>query len=313
MNAPAGPGGAGGATADERIYRLALLRFAVAATALVAVYQPVLYHMTLHWRNVPDYNHGFLVAPLAAWFAYERRAKLRRVALEGSWLGLLPLAAGAASLAIGRLGVELMSMRVGFVLGLIGLVLLLLGRPAVRILAFPLGFLFLMVPLPESLLNMIAFPLQLIAANAAVSSLHWIGIPALLEGNIIHLAQTELFVEQACSGIRSLMSLITLSILFAHFFQRRALERAVLVASTIPIAIAVNALRVSLTGILAHAYGEEVATGAIHDLEGVLTFGVAFGLLMLEARLLSGVTGLRRTRGGDAPTGGPKFAEERPA
>jgi exosortase len=270
--------------------RRAAMTLALAIAALGWVYSQILYHMVLHWRHVPAYNHGFLVAPLAAWFAWERRADLRRATLQGSWLGLIPLALGTGSLAVGRLGVELMTMRAGFVLSLIGLVLLLLGRQAFRILAFPLLFLFLMVPLPESLLNVIAFPLQLVAAQAAVASLHWLGIPSLLEGNIIHLAHAELFVEQACSGIRSLMSLITLSVIFAHFFQRVAWERVVLVLSTVPIAVLVNALRVALTGILAHVFGEEAATGFIHDAEGVLTFGIALGLLLGVASALQLLT-----------------------
>ena len=266
--------------------RRAAATIALAVGLLVLVYWQVLVRMVLHWRHVADYNHGFLVAPLALFFAWERRDDLRRARLEGSWLGLIPLGLGAASLAVGRLGVELMTMRSGFVLTLIGLVLLLLGRQAFRILAFPLLFLFLMVPLPESLLNVIAFPLQLIAAQAAVATLHTLGIPALLEGNIIHLAHAELFVEQACSGIRSLMSLITLSVIFAWFFRERLGERLILVLSTVPIAIAVNAFRVALTGVLAHVYGEQAATGFLHDVEGILTFGLAFGLLLAEARLL---------------------------
>jgi exosortase len=269
---------------------------ALGIVGLALVYAQILYHMALHWRHVADYNHGFLVAPLAIWFAWERRSELLRVRWRGSWLGLLPMTLGLVSLAVGRLGVELMTMRAGFVLGLNGLVVLLMGREAWRILAFPLLFLFLMVPLPESLLNVIAFPLQLLAARTAVAALHLLGIPALLEGNIIHLAQTELFVEQACSGIRSLMSLITLSVIFAWFFQRNPWERALLVASTIPIAVVVNAFRVALTGILAHAWGKDAATGVVHDAEGVLTFAIAFGLLLAEASLLQGTVGRLRGR-----------------
>ena len=269
---------------------------ALAILGLTLVYAQILYHMALHWRHVADYNHGFLVAPLAVWFAWERRSELLRVRWCGSWLGLVPLSLGVASLAVGRLGVELMTMRAGFVLGLNGLVVLLMGRKAWRTLAFPLLFLFLMVPLPESLLNVIAFPLQLIAARAAVAALHLVGIPALLEGNIIHLAQTELFVEQACSGIRSLMSLITLSVIFAWFFQRNPGERTLLVASTVPIAVVVNAFRVALTGVLAHNWGRDAATGLVHDAEGVLTFAIAFGLLLAEASLLQGAVGRLRGR-----------------
>jgi exosortase len=242
--------------------------------------------MVLHWQSDANYSHGFLVAPLALFFAWERLPQLKRAPIDPSWWGVVPLLAGALSLMVGRLGVELMSMRVAFVLTLIGIVLLTLGRSQFRILAFPLLFLFLMVPLPQSLVNVVAFPLQLSAAKLAVASLQTLGIPVLLEGNIIHLANTQLFVAEACSGLRSLMALGTLGVVFAYFFRKNAVERVVLIASTIPIAILVNAFRVALTGYLTHRYGLGAAEGAIHQLEGFFTFGLAFALLLLEASLM---------------------------
>lgn len=267
-------------------------RFLVYATCgtivlLLGIYFPILRIMVQHWSTVEDYQHGFLIAPLALYFAWERRWDLEDARIEGSWLGIAPLAIGLVSLAIGRLGTELMTMRSAFVFTLMGLVLLLLGREVFRILAFPLFFLFLMVPLPQSLVNTIAFPLQLIAAKVAVLSLQQLGIPALVEGNIIHLAHSQLFVHEACSGLRSLMALITLGVVFAHFFKRGVLWlQILLVASTIPIAIAVNSFRVALTGYLTHYFGESVATGAIHDFQGIFTFGMAFLILLGEGRLI---------------------------
>ena len=267
-------------------------RFLVYATCgaivlLFGVYFPILRTMVEHWAAVEDYQHGFLIAPLALYFAYERRWDLEDARIEGSWLGLVPLVIGVASLSIGRLGTELMTMRSAFIFSLMGLVLLLLGREIFKILAFPLFFLFLMVPLPQSLVNTIAFPLQLIAAKVAVLSLQKIGIPALVEGNIIHLAHTQLFVHEACSGLRSLMALITLGVVFAHFFKRGVLwVQILLVGSTIPIAIAVNSFRVALTGYLAHNFGEKAAGGVIHDFQGVITFGMAFFVLLGEGRLI---------------------------
>lgn len=266
-------------------------RFLVYATCgtivlLMGIYFPILRIMVQHWSAVEDYQHGFLIA-LALYFARERRGDLEDARIEGSWLGIAPLAIGLVSLAIGRLGTELMTMRSAFVFTLMGLVLLLLGREVFRILAFPLFFLFLMVPLPQSLVNTIAFPLQLIAAKVAVLSLQQLGIPALVEGNIIHLAHSQLFVHEACSGLRSLMALITLGVVFAHFFKRGVLWlQILLVASTIPIAIAVNSFRVALTGYLTHYFGESVATGAIHDFQGIFTFGMAFLILLGEGRLI---------------------------
>ena len=219
--------------------RRAAIISALATSALaVVVFAPILYYMVLHWGQVPDYSHGYLIAPLSAYFIWERRKQLARTPIEPSWWGLIPLALGALALAIGRLGVELMSMRVAFVLTLIGIQVLLLGIPIIRVLAFPLCFLFLMVPLPQSLVNVIAFPLQLIAADLAVNALHLFGMPVLREGNILHPARDPLFVAEACSGLRSLMALGTLGVLFAYFFRKSWLERIVLVASTIPIAIA---------------------------------------------------------------------------
>ena len=155
-----------------------------------------------------------------------------------------------------------------------------------RVLAFPLAFLFLMVPLPQSLVNVIAFPLQLIAADLAVNALHLFGMPVLREGNILHLPRMPLFVAEACSGLRSLMALGTLGILFAYFFRKSWAERIVLIASTIPIAIIVNAFRVALTAVLSY-YKPEWAEGAMHTTEGFITFGMAFALLMAEATLIS--------------------------
>jgi len=271
---------------DAAARRTALVGTLVALIGAIVIFSPILYHMVNHWRTSDDYSHGFLIAPLALYFAWERRRKLRTAPIEPNWWGVVPLALGSLALMVGRLGVEQMAMREAFVLTVIGLVLLLLGRHVARILAFPLLFLFLMVPLPQSLVNVLSFPLQLVAADMAVNWLHMLEIPALREGNIIHLASAKLFVAEACSGLRSLLALGTLGVVFAYFFRRNPVERVVIVLSTIPIAILVNAFRVSLTGYLTHKFGEAAAEGVIHQTEGFFTFGLAFGLLLLEAWLL---------------------------
>lgn len=276
-----------GPRADSRARRFAVWSAGGACVAAVLVFGPILQYMVLHWRASPDYSHGFLIAPLAFYFAYERRRKLRRAAIEPNWWGLVPLLLGVLALFVGRMGVELMAMRTAFVLTLHGLVLLLLGIPIYRILFFPLSFLFLMIPLPQSLVNVIALPLQLLAADMAVSTLQMVGLPLLREGNIIHLPSTQLFVAEACSGLRSLMALGTLGVVFAYFFRKKWIERIIIVASTIPIAVIVNSFRVALTAWLTLKWGQAAADGWIHQTEGFFTFGVAFGLLLLESRLLS--------------------------
>ena len=255
--------------------------------SLTIVYAPILAAMTEHWRIVPDYSHGFPIVPLAIYFAYEKIYYLQATPISGSWWGVALLAFGLLLLAIGQLGSLLTSLRAGYVFGLMGLVLLLLGKEIFTVLLFPMGFLLLMIPLPQSLVNVVAFPLQLLAAEWAVAIMHLMNIPVLLEGNIIHLAGGDLFVAEACSGLRSLMALLTLGVVFAHFFRKESfVQQIVLIASTIPIAIFVNTIRVAITGVLAQYHGQEAATGFIHEFQGMITFSVAFLILLGEARLL---------------------------
>jgi exosortase len=275
-------------TPEEVLRQRTLLAIGLTLALFTYVYYPILYNMFLNWRFNPDYSHGLLVVPLSLYFAYGKTPQLRKAKIEGSWWGVAILAVGVASLCVGVLGGLLTALRSGYVFALMGLVLLLAGRRIFKILLFPMMFLFLMVPLPQSLVNIIAFPLQLIAAGWAVGSLQSFGIPALLEGNIIHLAHTQLFVAEACSGLRSLMALLTLGVVLAQFFRAgRMFQQSVLVASTIPIAIVVNAVRVAITGVLAHNFGRETATGVIHEFQGLITFSMAFILLLGEARLLN--------------------------
>ena len=276
------------ATSEATLRQRTILAILGTLALTTYVYYPILLHMFYTWRTNPDYSYGLVVVPLALYFAYEKTPQLRRAKLEGSWWGAAVLAAGVGSICVGELGGLLTALRSGYVLTLMGLVLLLAGKRVFRILLFPMMFLFLMVPLPQSLVNIIAFPLQLIAAGWAVGSLQSFGIPALLEGNIIHLAHTELFVAQACSGLRSLMALLTLGVVLAQFFRAgRIVQQSILVASAIPIAIVVNAVRVSLTGVLTHNFGREAATGMIHEFQGMITFSMSFVLLLGEARLLN--------------------------
>jgi len=288
--------------AQDLLRKKTLLAIAGALALTTYVHYPILYHMFLTWRTNPDYSHGLLIVPLSLYFAYGKTPQLRRAEIRGSWWGVAILCVGVLSVCIGELGGLLTALRSGYVFALMGLVLLLAGKRVFEILLFPMAFLFLMVPLPQSLVNIIAFPLQLIAAGWAVSSLQAFGIPSLLEGNIIHLAHTQLFVAEACSGLRSLMALLTLGVVFAQFFRAgRLFQQSILVLSAIPIAIVVNAVRVSLTGILTHNFGPEAAGGFIHDFQGIITFSMAFIMLLGEAQLLTVAANLiKRSRAQEA-------------
>jgi exosortase len=243
------------------------------------LYFDVLTDLVSDWANDDNYSHGFLIVPLALYFAWERRDRLTAAAVQPSVVGLVVVLGSLASLVAGVLGAEFFVARVSL-LGLIaGAILFLLGWTHLRILAFPLAFLLLMIPIPSIVFNQIAFPLQLFASEFGVSTMHLAGVPVLREGNVITLANTHLEVAEACSGIRSLISLLTLGIVYGYFTDRRWWVRLMIAASTIPIAIFCNGVRVAGTGILAHHYGAETALGFFHTFSGWIVFVLAFLLL----------------------------------
>jgi exosortase len=169
---------------------------------------------------------------------------------------------------------------------LAGAIVYLAGWRVVGVLAFPLAFLLLMIPLPAIVFNQVAFPLQLLASTVGASVVSALGIPVLREGNLIVLARTTLEVAEACSGIRSLVSLLTLGIVYGYFTDSRASVRTMIALSTIPIAIVANAARVTGTGIAAHYYGDRVAHGFLHSFSGWVVFGVALVLVLIVARVI---------------------------
>lgn len=257
------------------------------ASLLVALYWPVLVPLIRQWYGDSNYSHGFLIPIMSAYFAWQRRAELGRVVPEPSWWGLFPTLGGLLLLAIGQVGAELFLQRVSLVVVIAGLVFLVLGARVLRLLSFPLAFLLFMIPIPALVLNAVALPLQSFAAQAATSCLVALEIPVLREGHIIVLPHTSLEVAEACSGIRSLMSLLALSTAYAYFTQHVLWKRWVIVAAAIPVAIVANAFRVAGTGVLAHYIGDEAAQGFYHDFSGWLVFVVAFLLLLMIGGIVS--------------------------
>lgn len=251
----------------------------VAVAAFVLLYWRVILRLTEDWVNDDNYSHGFFIVPLAAYFAWERRGRLADLRVSPSSLGLVFVFGGLAMLLAGLLGAELFLTRVSMLVVIGGSIIFVRGWQTFWVLLFPLSFLVLMIPIPAIIFNQIAFPLQLIASRAGETVLSALSIPVLREGNVIVLAKMSLEVAEACSGIRSLISLVTLGIVYAYFTDSRNWMRAAIVATTIPIAILANAARVAGTGVAAHYYGEQAAQGFFHTFSGWLVFIVAFVLL----------------------------------
>ena len=257
------------------------------AGTFLYLYAFVLSPLIADWADDPNYSHGFLVPVLSAYFVWERRQKLLGITRQPSIWGVPLLLAGIGLLFLGHLGAELFLMRASMIVVLTGLVLYLCGWKILQALVFPLAFLLFMVPLPAIILNTVTFPLQLLAAKLSTASLQLIGLPVFREGNIIFLPHTTLEIVEACSGIRSLVSLLALAVVFAYMTQRRSGKRWLLAVSAVPIALVANAFRIWGTGVLAFLYGTQVAEGFYHTFAGWLVFVVAFVLLLSEGCLLS--------------------------
>jgi len=265
----------------------------VAAAAFVLLYWPVLGKLVHDWLHDDNYSHGVLIVPLAAFFVWERRQRLADLAPAHHWLGLVVVLFGMALLLAGQLGAELFLPRISLVITLAGSVLFTLGWPGLRILAFPIGFMLLMIPIPAIIFNQVAFPLQLLASRVGEMGLTAVGVPVLREGNVMILARTTLEVAEACSGIRSLVSLLTLGIVLGYFTDPRTGIRVAIAATAVPVAIVTNGLRVAGTGIAAHHFGPEAAEGFFHTFSGWLVFVVAFAAMYFLALLIKRMAPLR--------------------
>ncbi|MCC6990788.1 MAG: exosortase [Acidobacteria bacterium] len=259
----------------------------LAAATFAALFFDVARQLVSDWATDDNSAHGFLVVPVALFLAWERRDALAAAPRRPSVLGLVVVFGSLAVLAAGTLGAELFLTRIAIVGVLVGVVLFALGWHHLRLLAFPLAFLLLMVPLPAILFNQIALPLQLLASQVGEEGLRAFGVPVLREGTVMVLASTTLEVAEACSGIRSLISLLTLGIVYGYFMDSRAWVRWVLALSTVPIAVVTNGLRVAGTGIAAHHYGPEAAEGFLHTFSGWLVFVSALALLFVLREALA--------------------------
>lgn len=257
------------------------------AVPLTLIYYSVMKELINDWIRLPDFSHGFLIPAVSLYFVYERRKELSVLSPSTAWGGLGLIIFGILLLLLGNLATEYFTMRFSLLLVIGGIILFLLGKDFCKTLLFPLIFLIFIIPLPSILMDRITFPMQVFASKVAARSLYFIGIPVLREGNIILLANTSLEVAEACSGIRSLISLLALSVVFAYFSQKVLWKRILLILSTFPIAIIANAARVTGTGILAHRYGDPVAEGFFHNFSGWILFVVAFICLFGIGALIS--------------------------
>lgn len=246
---------------------------------LFVLYGPILWHLVVNWWQNPDYSQGFLVPVFSGFVLWKERQRLSEIPLRPSNFGLVVMLGAIGLLLLGTFGAELFSSRISLLVLVGGLVLFLAGWKILRAISFPLAFLILMIPIPVIIYNQITFPLQLLASRFATFWLQPLNVPVLREGNLIILPNYTLEVVEACSGIRSLMTLITLAIAYGYLVEKRRWVRWLLVFLMFPIAIVSNSIRILGAGLLTYHFGPKMAEGFFHEFSGWVIF-VAALLLM---------------------------------
>jgi len=253
---------------------------------LIVCYAPILYRLVWQWATNEDMGHGFFVPVVAGFIVWQRRRKLAEIPREPNVWGLVLVIYASLQALAATLGAELFTARIAFILAVTGTVLYLGGKAWVKALSFPLLLLLFMVPIPQILYARLTLSLQFLASQLAEGLITLVGIPVIRTGNLLELPHDTLNVVEACSGIRSLISLTFLSLVYAYFTDKRVWMRWALLGATIPIAIFANAIRVAITGMLTEV-NTELARGLFHEIEGYIVFIIALISLVLVHRIFS--------------------------
>jgi exosortase len=259
--------------------------FILAALA-VPLYFRVGIKLLHDWYTISDNSHGLLIPFFVAFLVWDQRERLKNTPLQPSWAGLSVVVLGLLILLLGVFGADLFLSRTSFLILTFGVIWTLLGRPMLRETKFIFFVALLAIPLPTLILNHITFPLQLFASRIASDLLPVLGVPTLREGNVIQLPVMELEVAEACSGIRSLMSLFTVAVIYGYFLEKSVWRRVVLALASIPIAVAANSARIIGTGLCVQYWDPVKAMGFFHEFSGWLIFLVSLSLLYLVHKLM---------------------------
>lgn len=267
-------------TANTSIDR-AWLPLSIVVLSFVGLYYHVFGKLVYDWLNNDNYSHGFLIPFIAGYLIWQRRKRLSRLMLKPSNYGLIILLVGLCIFLIAYIGAELFTMRFSMLIVIWGLIVFLLGYQFGKATLVPVAYLAFMIPLPAIIWNKVAFPLKLFATKMAVGVISWLDIPVYREGNIIHLSNTTLQVVDACSGMRSLGSLLALGAAFVFITHHSKTKKWILFLSAVPIAVLLNIVRLSATAALAQRYGAQITKGFLHESSGILVFFFAIFCLYL--------------------------------
>ncbi|HXV13717.1 MAG TPA: exosortase/archaeosortase family protein [Candidatus Krumholzibacteria bacterium] len=264
------------------------------ALPFALAYAPVLVELVRQWADDPNYAHGFFVVPMAAWLARRRRTRYHAAPSTPDATGFVLLSIGALLYLAGSAAAELFTARVSLVLVLGGLLWAIEGRARARALAFPVVFLFCMVPLPYVVYYQLTFPLQIESSRMAAAILGMAGMPVVREGNILSLEGYSLEVVTACSGLRSIMTLGTMAIFLTDFMRLSTWSKVLLAASALPVAVAANVARLATTAGIAAIGGAQAAESFLHELSGIVVFITGLVVLFVTGKVLQWIERARR-------------------
>jgi exosortase D (VPLPA-CTERM-specific) len=241
------------------------------------------------WIDQPEYSHGLLIPPVAAFLMWQQKDRLELIPFTANWWGVLLVLLGGGLLIIGQLGTVYTAVQYAYVVTLYGLILSFLGWPAFRLIAVPLLILLFMIPLPEFVMNNLSTKLQLLSSQIGVFLMRLVGISVFLEGNVIDLGGYKLQVAEACSGLRYLFPLMTLGFLVAYFYKGAFWKRCVLFLSSIPITMLMNSIRVGTIGVMVEHWGIGMAEGFLHEFQGWMVFMISTLMMLGEIAVLNGI------------------------
>jgi len=239
------------------------------------------------WIGDPEYSHGLLIPPIAAFLIWQQKGRLERDSFLGSWWGVATVILGCFLLLVGQYGTIYTLVQYAYLVTFYGLVLAYTGRKSFRLLAVPLLILIFMIPLPQFVLANLSTKLQLLSSQLGVWFIRLFDISVFVEGNVIDLGGYQLQVAEACDGLRYLFPLMTLGFLMAYFYKGALWKRVLLFLSSIPITIIMNSLRVGVIGLMVEHWGIGMAEGFLHQFQGWAVFMVSAALMIGEIAILN--------------------------
>ncbi|MCD4677447.1 MAG: exosortase/archaeosortase family protein [Desulfobacula sp.] len=253
----------------------------------IYIFYPVWQNLITVWGNSDDYSHGFFIVPISLYIIWTKKNVMKETPLKPSWYGFFLMIFSLVFYILSQYGSIITLAPISMLLFIIGIIIFLFGFGMLKVIGFPLFFLFLMIPVPGQIYSAVTIPLQLFVTKTTVEMARLLSIPILREGNVIHLANTTLQVVNACSGLRSMISLFALCTIFGYFTLQTNIFKIILCASSIFAAIIVNIFRVLIMVLAHHYYSYDLAHGEIHTVFGIVVFTLALAIVYLTQLFLS--------------------------